>query len=98
MALPADIPDTASTVAPEIGVPAVNRVTVPAIDPGTMTVKGIPPLAAFATVTTTSPLRAPVGTGATIRVLLQVAGVAVMPLKVTLVPFVEATFDPVIVI
>lgn len=54
---------------------------------------GAPP-----TVTTTGPVAAPVGTGTTILVALQLVGVAATPLKVTvLVPCVAPKFDPVIV-
>jgi len=50
------------------------------------------------TVTTTLPVVAPLGTGATIEVALQLEGVAATPLKVTvLVPCVEPKFVPVIV-
>jgi hypothetical protein len=50
------------------------------------------------TVTTTFPVVAPAGTGATMLVADQFVGVAVMPLKDTvLVPFVDPKFDPVIV-
>ena len=44
------------------------------------------------------PVVAPFGTGATIEVALQLVGVAVVPLNVTvLVPWVEPKFVPVIV-
>ena len=50
------------------------------------------------TVTTTGPVVAPLGTGTTIEVALQLEGVAVVPLKVTvLVPLVDPKFVPVIV-
>jgi len=49
-------------------------------------------------VTVTLPLAAPFGTGATMLVLLQLVGVAVVPLKLTvLVPCVTPKFAPVIV-
>ena len=47
------------------------------------TVKLTPLLATPLTVTTTLPVVAPVGTGATIDVALQLVGVAAVPLKVT---------------
>ena len=51
------------------------------------TVKDEPLLAIEFTVTTTLPVVAPVGTGATIEVALQLVGVAVVPLNLTvLVP------------
>lgn len=51
------------------------------------------------TVTTTGPVVAPVGTGVTILVLLQLVGAAAVPLNVTvLLPWVAPKFDPVIVI
>jgi hypothetical protein len=62
------------------------------------TVKVTPLLATVFTVTTTLPEVAPLGTGATIEVVLQLVGVAAVPLKVTvLVPWVEPKFVPVIV-
>jgi len=51
------------------------------------------------TVTTTGPVVAPVGTGATILVLLQLVGVAAVLLNLTvLLPWLAPKFDPVIVI
>jgi hypothetical protein len=65
---------------------------------GIVTVKLTPLLACPPTVTTTLPVVAPVGTAATILVALQFAGVAVVPLKVTvLVPCVDPKFAPLIV-
>jgi hypothetical protein len=65
---------------------------------GTVTVKLTPLLAAPATVTTTLPVVAPAGTGATMLVADQLAGVAVVPLNFTvLVPCVAPKFVPVIV-
>src|SRR5438552_1782028 len=62
------------------------------------TVKVTPLLAAPLTVTTTGPVVAPDGTGATILVPLQLFGVAAVPLNVTvLVPCVEPKFVPVMV-
>jgi hypothetical protein len=56
------------------------------------------PLLAVPTVTTTLPVVAPLGTGTTIDVALQLVGVAVVPLNFTvLLPFVEPKFVPVIV-
>ena len=63
-----------------------------------MTVKLIPLLAIPPTVTTTLPVVAPVGTGATMLVVLQLVAVAVVPLNLTvLVPCVAPKFAPVIV-
>lgn len=65
---------------------------------GTVTVKGRPLLARPPTLTTTLPVVAPLGTGTTILVALQLVGVAAVPLNVTvLLPCVEAKLDPVIV-
>jgi hypothetical protein len=47
------------------------------------TLKVTPLLATPPTVTTTGPVVAPDGTGATMLVLLQLVGVAAVPLKVT---------------
>jgi hypothetical protein len=49
-----------------------------------VTVKATPLLATPPTVTTALPVVAPVGTGATMLVSLQLVGVAVVPLKVRL--------------
>src|SRR5215467_13424760 len=63
-----------------------------------LTVKGTPLLATPPTVTTTFPLVAPAGTEATIAVALQLVGVTVVPLKVTvLVPCVAPKLEPLIV-
>ncbi len=68
------------------------------IDGGGTTVKETPLLACPLTVTTTLPVLAPLGTGTTIAVALQLVGVAVAPLKVTvLVPWLEPKFVPVMV-
>lgn len=57
-----------------------------------------PLLARPPTVTTTEPVVAPLGTGVTMLVALQLVGVATVPLKVTvLVPFVVPKLVPVIV-
>ena len=62
------------------------------------TVNDTPTLATPPTVTTTLPVVAPAGTGATIDVALQLVGVAAVPLNVTvLVPWVEPKFVPVMV-
>jgi hypothetical protein len=66
--------------------------------PPEFTVKFTPLLAVPPTLTTTFPVVAPPGTGTTILVAPQLVGVAVVPLKVTvLVPWVEPKFDPEIV-
>src|SRR5947209_20206785 len=63
-----------------------------------VTVKLTPLLAFPPTVTTTVPLVAPFGTGAAILVLLQLVGVAVVPLNLTvLVPCVGPKFSPLMV-
>src|SRR5713101_1203559 len=63
-----------------------------------VTVKLDPLLATPPTVTTTFPVVAPLGTGAAMLVALQLAGVANVPLNVTvLVPWVVPKFVPVIV-
>jgi len=65
---------------------------------GPLTVNGTPLLACPLTVTTTFPVVAPLGTGATIDVALQLVGVAVVPLNFTvLVPGVEPNVVPVMV-
>ena len=77
--------------APEVG----DRLV---IEGGGITVKETPLLGTPLTVTTTFPLLAPVGTGATMEVPLQLVGATVVPLKLTvLVPCVEPKFVPVIV-
>ncbi len=64
----------------------------------TSTTKLLPLLACPATVTTTFPLVAALGTGITIEVALQLAGVPEVPLNVTVLePCVEPKFVPVIV-
>jgi len=63
-----------------------------------LTVKLTPLLAIPPTVTTTRPVEAPEGTGATMLVSLQLVGVAVVPLNVTVLePWVLPKFDPLIV-
>jgi hypothetical protein len=93
----------AAQLAPQL-IPAGLLVTEPDPDPLSLTVnvnvtvKVIPLLANPPTVTTTGPVVAPDGTGATIDVALQLVGVAAVPLKVTLfVPWVVPKLAPVIV-
>src|SRR2546425_662656 len=63
-----------------------------------VTVKATPLLATPPTDTTTLPVVAPVGTGATMLVLLQLVGAAAVPLKVNvLVPWVEPKLLPLMV-
>lgn len=63
-----------------------------------VTVKAAPLLARPPTLTTTLPVVAPLGTGTTMLVALQLVGVANVPLNVTvLLPCVEPKFDPVMV-
>src|SRR6266436_6136139 len=77
---------------PEVGLKLVM------LGPGTVTVKFMPLLTTPPTVTTTLPVVAPAGTGATMLVALQLVGVAVIPLNVAvLVPCVAPKFAPVIV-
>jgi hypothetical protein len=65
---------------------------------GGVTVNKCPLLACPPTVTTTFPVVAPTGTGAVMLVALQLAGEAVVPLKVTVLPpCVAPKFIPVIV-
>jgi hypothetical protein len=65
---------------------------------GTVTVNAAPLLATPPTVTTTLPVVAPAGTGATMLVALQLVGVAVTPLNFTvLVPCVAPKLAPLIV-
>jgi hypothetical protein len=65
---------------------------------GTVTVKPAPLLAWPPTVTTTLPDVAPTGTGTAMLVALQVVGVAVVPLNVTvLAPWVAPKLAPAIV-
>src|SRR5438132_1245645 len=62
------------------------------------TVNDTPALATPLAVTTTLPVVAPAGTGATIEVALQLAGVATVPLNVNaLVPWVEPKLPPAMV-
>src|SRR5436309_2197995 len=68
------------------------------LGPGVVTVNGIPLLGVPATVTTTLPVAAPLGTGTTILVELQLVGVATTALNVTvLVPWLAPKFVPVTV-
>src|SRR5947209_9544513 len=63
-----------------------------------VTVKATPLLATPPTDTTTLPVVAPVGTGATMLVLLQLVGAAAVPLRVSvLVPWVEPKLLPLMV-
>lgn len=84
---------TGAPISPDVG----DRLV---IDGGlwTVTVNETPLLDIPETVTTTLPLEAPVGTGATIEVALQLVGVAPTPLKATVLdPCVRPKFAPVIV-
>src|SRR5208283_251550 len=68
------------------------------LGPEDVTVKLAPLLATPPTVTTTFPVVAPAGTGATMLVAFQLVGVATIPLNFTvLVPWVAPKFAPVIV-
>jgi len=102
--------DTVLTLVPTVGPKFVPLIvtTVPTgpavglmlvIFGGGVTVNGRPLLATPPTVTTTLPVVAPAGTGASMLVALQLVGVAVVPLNVTvLVPCVAPKLAPVIVI
>ncbi len=68
--------------APLIAVPSLARVMVPVIVP-VPTVKFAALLGTAATVTRTGPVVAELGTGTTMLVLPQLAGVALVPLNVT---------------
>jgi hypothetical protein len=77
--------------------PTASTVTPPEVE-AAVTVKVTVLLATPATVTTTGPLVAPLGTGTVMLVALQVVGVASVPLNVTaLVPAVVPKFVPAIV-
>jgi hypothetical protein len=68
------------------------------IDGGWITVNAEPLLLLPPTVTTTFPVVAPAGTGTAIELALQLLGVAVVPLKLTvLVPWLAPKFEPLIV-
>ena len=88
-----------SVIVPETVAPFAGAVTV--TTGGVVsdwTVKLTPLLATPPTVTTTLPVVAPVGTGTTMLVALQLVGVAAIPLNFTvLVPCVAPKFAPVIV-
>ncbi len=87
--VPAIVTDVPIT--PEVGERLV-------IEGGEITVNDTPVLACPLTVIMTLPVVAPLGTGTTIEVALQLAGVAVVPLNVTvLAPCVEPKFAPAIV-
>ena len=75
--------------------PTASTVTPPEVE-AAVTVKVTVLLATPATVTTTGPLVAPLGTGTVMLVALQVVGVASVPLNVT-VPAVVPKFVPAIV-
>jgi hypothetical protein len=63
-----------------------------------ITVNGEPLLLVPPTVTTIFPVVAPLGTGTTIELALQLLGVEVVPLKLTvLVPWLAPKFEPLIV-
>jgi hypothetical protein len=84
------VPDTVTEVptGPEVGLTLLRVAAV-------TTINGAPLLATLETVTTTLPVVAPLGTAATICVLPQLVGVALVPLKVTvLVPCVLPKFMP----
>ena len=83
---------TAVPTKPEVGF----KLVIPG--PGAVTVKFTPLLATPPTVTTTFPVVAPVGTGTTMLVAVQLVAVVPVPLNLTvLVPWVAPKFTPVIV-
>src|SRR5271165_4465439 len=105
-AIPLNLTVLAPCVAPKFAPVIVTEVPSPPdvgfklvmLGAGTVTVKLVPLLATPPTVTTTFPVVAPAGTGATMLVALQLVGVAVVPLNLTvLVPCVAPKFTPVIV-
>jgi hypothetical protein len=84
---------TAVPINPDVGERLV--ITGPWVE---FTVKATVLLATLLTVTLTGPVVAPVGTGTTMELVLQLVGVAAVPLNLTvLVPRVAPKFDPVIV-
>jgi len=97
--VPADCADenaTPTVVADEGTAYACCTNAMADVVPGTVNASGL--LATPPTVTTTLPVVAPAGTGTTMLVADQLVGVAVTPLKVTvLVPFVDPKFKPAIV-
>jgi len=83
---------TETPTSPEVGLKEVM------LGGGGVTIKLAPLLATPLTVTTTLPLVAPAGTGAVMLAMLQLVGVATVPLKVTvLVPCNAPKFAPLIV-
>ena len=91
MAVRAIVPETLALFAGAVIVTVGAVVSV-------WTVKVTPLLATPPTVTATLPVVAPLGTGATMLVALQLVGVAAVPLNFTaLVPCVAPKFAPVIV-
>jgi hypothetical protein len=95
--VPCVVPKFAPAIVTDV--PTVPEFGVKLVMPGgTRTVKFTPLLATPATVTTTLPVVAPVGTGTAILVALQLVGVAVVPLNWTvLVPCVALKLAPVTV-
>src|ERR1019366_7205058 len=86
---PVSVPDAPTT--PDVG----DKVVMLGV---ASTVKALPLLATPETVTTTFPVVAPAGTGATMLVALQLVAVADVPLNCTVfVPCVAPKFVPVIV-
>ena len=74
------------------------RLSVDRLGPEFVTANATPLLAIPPTVTTTLPVVAPFGTGATMLLALQLVGVAEMPLKVTmLVPWLAPKLEPAMV-
>ena len=95
--VPCDVPKLLPAMVTEVPTGPLLGVKLVMLGGG-ITVKPTPLLATPPTVTTTLPVVAPLGTGTTMLVALQLVGVAVVPLKVTvLVPCVAPKFVPVIV-
>jgi hypothetical protein len=96
------LPGSGSKCSPDIvtKVPTIPEDGDNPVIPGpALTEKLVPLLGTPETVITTLPVVAPIGTGRTIVVPLQLVGVAVIPLNVTVLePCVEPKFAPVIVI
>src|SRR5229473_1355328 len=96
--VPCVAPKFAPLIVTDVPTAPVVGFKLPMLGAVAATVKLTPLLATPPTVTTTFPLVAPAGTGATMLVAPQLVGVAAVPLNVTvLVPCVAPKFAPLIV-
>jgi hypothetical protein len=96
--VPCDAPKFAPLIVTEVPTDPEEGFTPEMLGAGTVTVKPMPLLATPPTVTTTLPVVAPAGTGATMLVALQLVGVADTPLNLTvLLPCDAPKFAPPIV-